>query len=100
MNMHCTGRECKQIIDIMLRAATLMNFESRGSSRLEVTMDLTACHLNGCRLDLDGLLTATPSDLIHDVAGIMRHINRQTGQLEDCFLPRYEMSSQCATRTE
>jgi hypothetical protein len=89
MNMHCTIRETKQIIDIMLRAASLMNFERRGSSRLEVTMDLTACHLNGCPLDLEGLLSAKPSDVIHDVAGIIRHINRQTGQLEDCFCPRY-----------
>ena len=100
MNMNCTSRETKQIIDIMLRAASLMNFESRGSSRLEVTMDLTACHLNGRRLDLEGLLTATPSDLIHDVAGIIRHIDRETGKLTGCFLPRYGMSLQCATRTE
>lgn len=25
----------------------------------------------------------------HDVAGILGHLNRQTGELEDCFLPRF-----------
>lgn len=89
MNMHCEKDDSSKIIKIMLRAASCMSFESRGSSRLEVTMDLTACHLNGCPLDLDGLLNAGQGDFMHDVAGIMRHINRRTGQLENCFLPRY-----------
>lgn len=87
--MKCSKGETKQLIDIMLRAASLMNFEVRGSSRLEVSMDLTACHCVGCPLDLEGLLTATPSDLVHDVAGIMANINRETGELENCFMPRY-----------
>ncbi len=62
--MKCTKTETRQILDIMLRAASLMNFEVRGSSRLEVSMDLTACHCVGCPLDLEGLLTASPSDLL------------------------------------
>ena len=89
INWTCTKGETDKLLKIMLRAASLMSFESRGSSRMEVSMDLTACHLNGCSLDLDGLLAAENADFIHDVAGIMRHINRQTGELEDCFLPRY-----------
>jgi hypothetical protein len=87
--MRCTKDETQQIIDIMLRAASIMNFETRGSSRLEVSMDLTACHCVGCPLDLEGLLIAKPSDLIHDVAGIMANINRETGELENSFAPRY-----------
>jgi hypothetical protein len=94
--MRCTKRETQQIIDIMLRAASVMNFETRGSSRLEVSMDLTACHCVGCQLDLEGLLTATPSDLIHDVAGIMANINRETGELENCFVPRYAKNQAAA----
>ena len=94
--MRCTKSETQQIIDIMLRAASVMNFESRGSSRLEVSMDLTACHCVGCQLDLEGLLTATPSDLIHDVAGIMANINRETGELENCFVPRYAKNQAAA----
>jgi hypothetical protein len=89
MNMHANSNDLKKITLIMLRAASLMNFERYGMDRLAITMDLTACHLNGCKLDLDGLLAAKEFDLIHDVSGIMHHIDRKTGMLLDCFLPRY-----------
>lgn len=52
-------------------------------------MDITACHVNGCPLKLDELLDADGFDFAHDVWGIQRHINRKTGKLEDCFLPRF-----------
>ena len=51
-------------------------------------MDLSACH-NTCPLKLEELFNADLSDFAHDVGGIMRHINRRTWQLEDCFLPRF-----------
>ena len=51
-------------------------------------MDITACHANGCPLDLRKLLEADDFTFGHDVLGIRRHINRQTGQIENCFLPR------------
>lgn len=90
LNLHtATPEDSRKIIAIMLRAASLMNFERVGSSRLEVAMDVTACHVNGCALDLDGLLAAKPSDFVHDVAGIMRHMDRKTGNLTGGFLPRY-----------
>jgi hypothetical protein len=89
INWNCSKRELDKITQIMLRAASLMSFEDRGANRLDVSMDLTACHLNGCPLDLDGLLHAEPFDLIHDVGGIIAHINRQTGELKDFFSPRY-----------
>ena len=57
--------------------------------RLRLLMDLSACHANGCRLKLDELLKAEPMDFAHDISGIQAHMNRETGQLEDCFSPRY-----------
>jgi len=54
-----------------------------------VMMDLTACHTNGCPLKLKELLVADLFDFSHDYFGIRRHINRETGQLEGCFVPRY-----------
>jgi len=90
--MHTNKGDLRKITEVMLRAASLMNFESRGLDRLTICMDLTACHANGCPLDLDGLLSATPSDLIHDVAGISARINHTTGQMEDCFVPRYALT--------
>lgn len=56
--------------------------------RMEMVMDLTAAHLNGCPLDLDGLLSAPDLDFAHDVFGIRRNMDRQTGALLNHFLPR------------
>jgi hypothetical protein len=53
-----------------------------------IIMDLNATHCNGCRLDLDRLLAAEDFDFTHDVYGIRRHLNRNTGKLEGFFVPR------------
>ena len=58
-------------------------------TKIDMVMDLDACHNNGCPLDLDALLAAPEFDFIHDTMGIREHINRETGKLEHCFLPRY-----------
>lgn len=54
----------------------------------ELSMDLIACHANGCPLDFQRLLDAPVEDFAHDVFGIRRHIDRKTGRLGDCFVPR------------
>lgn len=54
----------------------------------DLVMDLTACHANGTPLQLQELLDAPRTDFVHDVWGIHRHLNRETGRLEDHFLPR------------
>lgn len=56
---------------------------------LATQMDLEACHTHGCRLDLDRMAEARDYDPIHDVAGIARHLDRETGELRDCFVPRF-----------
>lgn len=66
--------------------------QTRGRSvdRLALMMDLSACHANGTPLRLDELAdTADEFSFIHDVGGISRHIDRDTGKLLDCFSPRY-----------
>jgi hypothetical protein len=59
-----------------------------GRSKTDLEMDLRAAHANGCRLDFQKLLEASPFDFVHDIYGIARHLNRITGQLEHCFVPR------------
>jgi len=56
---------------------------------LSATMDLEACHTHGCPLALQRMEAAQPPDLMHDIYGIQRHIDRETGKLCDCFLPRF-----------
>ncbi len=60
-------------------------------SRGEFSMDITACHLNDVKLELADLLDADDSDFSHDVFGIRRNLDRQTGELQNCFLPRFNV---------
>lgn len=73
-------------------AAILVDAESRGitqpGKRLDHHMDLTACHANGCPLDFDKLSKFDDFNMAHDILLIERHIDRSTGKLGDCFLPR------------
>ena len=79
-----TKAETMLIISIARRARAELS-----ASVMETYMDITACHLNGCKLDLDRLLKANGGDFAHDVTGIRVHIDRETGKLGDCFSPRY-----------
>lgn len=56
---------------------------------LQLQMDLEGCHVSGCQLDLTRMESGANADLMHDVYGIRRHIDRDTGELCDNFLPRF-----------
>lgn len=84
-----TQDEHDLIVRIADRAQAIAKRLGHKVSKLELVMDLSATHAGGCRLDLKGLLRAPEHELIHDVFGIGRHINRKTGKLENCFVPRF-----------
>lgn len=89
--------EHKLIVKIAQRAVAIAdNYETEYDFKMAL-MDITACHCNGCELDLNKLLEAPDSDFIHDVFGIRRHIDRSTGRLGDCFLPRCAMPQPATT---
>ena len=60
---------------------------------LSVMMDIEACH-NGNPLMLAELLNADVWDFAHDVFGIQENIDRTTGKLMNCFVPRYSVRTQ------
>lgn len=60
--------------------------------KMEVMMDIIACHANGCPLKLHELLAADDFNFLHDVNGTHNYINRETAQLERCFLPRFALT--------
>lgn len=74
---------------IVSRAMHLAEDHGLKYSKMEWTMDITAAHLNGNRLDLDRLLAADDFNFMHDVFGIRRHLDRETGKLLNCFSPRF-----------
>jgi len=55
--------------------------------RFDTMMDISAVHLK-TPIDLDRLLEFDDFNLLHDVFGIIRHVDRETGELKNCFLPK------------
>lgn len=93
IKFNCSRPEAELIIAIAKRAVAMANSYDLEYKMLEADMDITACHCNGNPLDLLKLLEADDFNFAHDVFGIRRHINRTTGKLEDCFVPRCSYQS-------
>lgn len=89
INWKCSKADMELIAKIASRAVAVAKEHGVDYDQMTAVMDINACHSNGCPLDLVGLAEAEPFDFTHDVFGIRRHINRDTGKLENCFLPRY-----------
>ena len=79
-----TSEDLDSIQRIAARTHTLVS----GLDHLSLTMDLGAAHI-ACPMRLDDLAEADDFNFLHDVGGIMRHIDRTTGELTDCFVPRF-----------
>lgn len=90
INWKSTPQEFRVLLELAKRAAGV-ELIATGTDRPvgQWLMDFTACHLNGMPLQLDALLQARPEDFAHDAFGIARHLDRKTGKLGGCFVPRY-----------
>ena len=75
--------------EIAKRAVLMAKKHDIPYRQMDAVMDIDACHSNGCALNLGELLTADDFNFAHDVFGIRENIDRKTGQLQNCFLPRY-----------
>lgn len=74
---------------IVSRAMSLSENHGVHQSTMDWDMDITARHANGNPLRLQELLAADDFNFCHDVCGIYRQMNRENGQLQNCFLPRF-----------
>ena len=79
------------IMKVMLRCQEQFPKINYHSNWMDFVMDMTACHANGCPVDWARLLEADDFNFIHDVGGIQKHLNRETGKLGDMFLPRFAL---------
>lgn len=78
-----TTEEMGLFIKIGSRAADKLD-----ADKMSTMMDVQASHaLNPLRLN--DLLGADDFNFAHDIYGIANHIDRDTGELTDCFLPRF-----------
>lgn len=87
-NWHLNPHDLVNVEKIVDRAGDLGIQQNFYIDKMKLRMDLTACHNHGCPMDFPKLLAAPDFDFMHDVIGIGNHINRDTGQLMRCFLPR------------
>jgi hypothetical protein len=62
-----------------------------GVDRLALEMDLAAVHASN-PLRLEELSEADDANFFHDIGEISENLNRETGKLQNCFVPRYSMS--------
>jgi hypothetical protein len=83
INWDATDDDTLAIHRIAKRWATMT-----GQALLDTDMDITACHLNGCPLDLAKLAAFDDANFGHDVGGIRHYIHHDTGELTNCFVPR------------
>lgn len=68
----------------------LKEFRVHDLTRLDIEMDITACHANGNPLRLVDLLGADDFNFTHYVFGINRHLDRETGIVSK-FRPRFSV---------
>lgn len=88
VNFDVTERQAELVKKCVKRAMRLAEREDIEYDAIDASMDLTACHANGCKLDFKKLFDFPHSDFGHDVFGIRRHLDRATGKLGSNFLPR------------
>lgn len=77
------------LVDIAHRAVRFAAKQDQKVNFIDLMMDLTACHTNGNPLRLKELAAANDFNFVHDVFGIRRHLDRETGQLDGRFSPRF-----------
>jgi hypothetical protein len=89
VSFSCSDVDGKAIRAIARRARDLLLDHKIDRPALDIAMDIQATHCNGNPLRLSDLLGADDFNLLHDVSGIARHLNRDTGKLEGFFSPRF-----------
>lgn len=85
LNFDTTKEEMLMIFKIVERVKSHKQFRV---DTFKLSMDLEAVHSNGCYLDFAALLNFDTFGFFHDIFGIMENIDRETGKLLNCFIPR------------
>ena len=68
------------------------------ADNIALSMDISATHLNGCPMKLKEWLAADDFNFFHDIYGIYNNLDRKTGKLKNCFLPRFAMPNSKKTK--
>jgi len=88
-----SSTDMRRIRKIARRGSRLLKEKGVERDRVDVEMDLCACHANGCQLDFEKLERFDDFNLLHDLLGIARCLDHNTGRLRRHFLPRCSLPS-------
>ena len=71
--------------------ATLIQIANRaekltGIAKINFLLDLSTVNVN---VDWENLLNSADHNFLHDVCGINKHLDRETGELKNCLLPKF-----------
>lgn len=69
--------------DIADRAVQLL-----GGSKLKYLLGVYNAKKGNPTMDLEKLLKAPDFSFVHDIDGIIKHLNPQTKKFDHCFIPR------------
>ena len=84
-----TKEDFATIRRIVNRAAAIAAHLGITLNKMSLMMDIEAAHNGDCPLDLERWLASDDVNFTHDVGGIIKHMDRETGKLGGCFSPRY-----------
>jgi hypothetical protein len=92
VSFDATPDERRAIERCAKRAAALglddFNFTHDNGVYVEIQMDLTAVHANGCPMDFKKLESFDDFNFMHDIVGIRDCLDRRSGKLLRNFSPR------------
>jgi len=84
------GTTREELLAIHAIAGRAVKEKITGRDFLSIAMDIELAHTDH-PLELSALLEAPDNDFWHDIMGIIRNLNRNTGKIENCFCPRYAL---------
>lgn len=93
-------RDEQRLIALIAQRALAADLYVGPGATQDAMMDIEAVHCNHCALDLQALANAPATHFNHDICGIQRHIDRNTGKLLHCFTPRYALREYNLTAPE
>ena len=91
LNWHVSKSDQRLIQKIAYRAVDMFHAVDLQVTPAQMMMDVTAVHANGNRLKLEDLLESDQANFAHDIGGIYRNLDRETGKLQNCFVPRFSV---------
>lgn len=89
INWKLNDLDARTIDAIVVRAWKQKSVKETYRTKQDLFMDITATHLNGNKLKLREMYRADDFNFFHDIWGIANNLNRESGQLENCFSPRF-----------